>query len=398
MTHEKVVAGTDSPTRYTKIIRNPGAGTKYNRTYQVTDYVSRYTKVATAPAEYLTKPIELEWGCTWVSTPPFIEMMDVVAHTATYINGDESAIYRYRMQTRPTGGDNAITNGSWTTYNNTGKDVTLTLPAGGVDVRFHCQGKTSDDQINSFTGWQAVAEIIIPPLELEGGCFWDSANNVYEGGEVVTATTALFRNGPPPLTTQYRWEWTFVTGYDAEAEGRAFYSPWTEYPNDRTVVTYTITENDATVMFNCKAVDGEGNQLNSKTAIKNVTHPAPPEPEPEPEPDPLSTVIGNTSMHVNDILIPEAGVTLLMNDPVPAEVFFDGDASPTYQWEARNDYPLMVGQQSKQTVLTFPEEGAVTVTCTLSDNTSTDSPSPVIATFYIVDAKTFEELKNKGEI
>jgi len=52
MTHEKLVTGTTSPTRYTKIIRNPGAGTKYNRTYQETDYVSRYTKTVAGGKDY----------------------------------------------------------------------------------------------------------------------------------------------------------------------------------------------------------------------------------------------------------------------------------------------------------------------------------------------------------
>ena len=53
MTHEKLVTGTESPTRYTKIIRNPGAGTKYNRTYQETDYVSRYTKTVAGGKDYV---------------------------------------------------------------------------------------------------------------------------------------------------------------------------------------------------------------------------------------------------------------------------------------------------------------------------------------------------------
>ena len=53
MTHEKLVAGTTSPTRYTKIIRNPGAGTKYNRTYQETEYVSRYTKLVAGGKDYV---------------------------------------------------------------------------------------------------------------------------------------------------------------------------------------------------------------------------------------------------------------------------------------------------------------------------------------------------------
>ena len=167
MNHLKLVAEATTPTRYTKVIRNPGQDTHYTHRYQVTDYVSRYTKVATAPAEYLTKPLELEWGATWVTAEPYLELLDVVAHTATYINGKEPN-FRYRIQSRPTGGDNTITNGSWTNYNNTGKDVTIALPAGGVDVRFHCQGKDADSQENSFTAWRKVNVIeITPPTKTE---------------------------------------------------------------------------------------------------------------------------------------------------------------------------------------------------------------------------------------
>ena len=53
-----------------------------------------------------------------------------------------------------------------------------------------------------------------------------------------------------------------------------------------------------------------------------------------------------------------------MNDPMPVVVSITGNAQPTYTWSARNDYPLMVGSQASSTVLTFPEAGPVTVTCT----------------------------------
>ena len=75
MTHEKLVAGTTSPTRYTKIIRNPGAGTKYNRTYQETEYVSRYTKTVAGGKDYVPPappfdPIAVAdgQGANWVGT------------------------------------------------------------------------------------------------------------------------------------------------------------------------------------------------------------------------------------------------------------------------------------------------------------------------------------------
>ena len=61
-----------------------------------------------------------------------------------------------------TGGDGTITNGGWTSYDNTRQNVTYTLPATGVDVRFHSQGKDSGTQENSFTGWRAV-NAVTPP-------------------------------------------------------------------------------------------------------------------------------------------------------------------------------------------------------------------------------------------
>ena len=104
---------------------------------------------------------------------------------------------------------------------------------------------------------------------------------------------------------------------------------------------------------------------------------------------PLSTTIGALSCTVNDInhdLNTNNPITLLINDPVPAVVTIAGDASPSYTWSARNNYPLMVGSQAASTVLTFPQAGVATVTCTILDNTATDSPASVVITFNIVDA------------
>ena len=277
MNHLKLVAEATNPTRYTKVIRNPGQDTKYNHQYQVTDYVSRYTKVATAPAEYLTEPLVVAdgQGANWVGTNVYEVGQTVEGKTASFTGGLEPVTYRYRFQFKADGTDTWV-NDSWTTTTNAKNSVTYELTEAG-QVKLQSQARDSQDPVV---------------------------------------------------------------------------------------------------------------QLNSMTGIKTVVEP----------PDALSTEIGNASMHVNDIFVPEAGMTLLINDPVPAEAFFDGDANPTYQWEARNDYPLMVEEQSKQTVITFPQEGVTTVTCTLRDNTATDSPSTVAGTFYIVDAKTFEELKSNGEI
>ena len=101
-------------------------------------------------------PIALDVGASWVTDEPFLEVETVTAATATYTGGDGTLVYRRRLQTRVTGGDGTISNGSWTTYDNTRQNVTYTLPAAGVDVRFHSQGKDSNGQVNSFTGWRTV--------------------------------------------------------------------------------------------------------------------------------------------------------------------------------------------------------------------------------------------------
>ena len=126
MTHEKLVAGTESPTRYTKIIRNPGAGTKYNRTYQQTDYVSRYTKTVAGGKDYVPPaPPEPEFDPPLVATKAMMSDHNVYevgeeieAFAATWREGNpENQVYRSRWQYRPTA-DDAWENTAWTTHPN----------------------------------------------------------------------------------------------------------------------------------------------------------------------------------------------------------------------------------------------------------------------------------------
>ena len=104
-------------------------------------------------------PFELIFGVQWVdgTASTFVQLTDKVAKSASFTGGVSPFIYRHRIQTRPTGGDGTITNGSWTSYDGTRGDVTVTLPATGVDLRFQAQGKDDAGAIvNSFTGWFAV--------------------------------------------------------------------------------------------------------------------------------------------------------------------------------------------------------------------------------------------------
>ena len=107
-------------------------------------------------------PLALDVASTWVTGEPFLEAEVVTAKTATYTGGSGTLVYRRRLQTRVTGGDGTISNLSWTSYDNTRQDVTYTLPATGVDVRFHSQGKDDAGQVNSFTGWRTV-NAVTPP-------------------------------------------------------------------------------------------------------------------------------------------------------------------------------------------------------------------------------------------
>ena len=208
-------------------------------------------------------------------------------------------------------------------------------------------------------------------------------DNKYEVGLEVSAFAATWREGNPETQT-YRSRWqTRATSSDAWTN-----SAWINDPTNQQVrLTFTPTE-PGELRFQSQVRDTTWDpvaQVNSFAAIQNVAAPA--------------TEIGDVSLTVNDVLHEDGGaITLLINDPVPAEIFFTGDANPTFKWEARSNYPLMVGQQAKSTVLTFPEAGGPTVTCTLTDSTATDSPISYGVNFYIVDAKTYEELKSNNKL
>ena len=197
--------------------------------------------------------------------------------------------------------------------------------------------------------------------------------NVYEVGQTVEAKTAAFTGGLEPVTYRYRFQFK-ATGSDSWVNGS-----WTTTTNAKNSVTYTLTETGQ-VKLQSQARDSSDPvaQLNSITGVKTVTAPAP-----------LSTTIGALSCTVNGIahdLDSGNPITLLMNDPVPAVISIAGDASPSYTWGARNDYPLTVESQAASTVLTFPQAGVATVTCSIIDNTATDSPTSAVITFNIVDA------------
>ena len=167
MTHEKLVAGTESPTRYTKIIRNPGAGTKYNRTYQETAYVSRYTKTVAGGKDYVppappAEPLEVAdgLGANWIGSNVYEVGKTVEGRTAAYTGGVDPVTYRYRFQFKATGSDTWV-NESWTNTTNAKNSVTYTLTETG-QIKLQSQARDSSDptvQLNSVTGIKTVEGI-----------------------------------------------------------------------------------------------------------------------------------------------------------------------------------------------------------------------------------------------
>ena len=276
MTHEKLVAGTESPTRYTKIIRNPGAGTKYNRTYQETGYVSRYTKTAApgisytppAPPEPEYEPLVVDSKATWSDGNVYAIGSTISGVSATYNGGSDSTVYRSRTQHRPASND-AWINSGWTPHTNTPQVISFTIPDGAENGQVRFQTQARDDSVD-------------------------------------------------PV-----------------------------------------------------------NQVNSFASVQAI--------------DPLPTSIGTVSLTVDDVAHTYGDVIhCVVNQSLRFHMSADGDASPTYKWESRGDYPMLISEQAASTILTFPEFGNVTLTCTILDGNATDSPITYAMSVYVATEAEWE--------
>ena len=208
MTHEKLVAGTESPTRYTKIIRNPGAGTKYNRTYQQTDYVSRYTKTVAGGKDYEPPaPPEPEYETLAVvekttnSNDNVYEIGETVAFTtATYTGGSDSNVYRWRFQDRDHSADDWV-NYPWTNYDNTQETMVKVLDKGG-QLRFQCQARDpSQDPVPQVNSFGAVCNVPFPPMVVEAPV----ATGLPYKGETIRCSEPNVTGGLPPYQFDYFW-------------------------------------------------------------------------------------------------------------------------------------------------------------------------------------------------
>jgi len=208
MTHEKLVAGTESPTRYTKIIRNPGAGTKYNRTYQEAGYVSRYTKTVAGGSSYSPPaPPEPEYeelvvapngGANLIAENVYEIGQVVNAKTAIYTGGNpETTTYSSRWQIRRTSSD-GWENSNWMNTTNEKNDHSYLITKPG-QIRFQSQARdgSEDPAVISSTSIKDVPFTEIGTVTIDP----DSTASAVMGNQTFTAVVT----GGDATDLAYKW-------------------------------------------------------------------------------------------------------------------------------------------------------------------------------------------------
>lgn len=210
MTHEKLVAGTESPTRFTKIIRNPGAGTKYNRTYQEADYVSRYTKTVaggisyTPPAppepEYEELKVALNGGANLIADNVYEIGQVVTAKTAHFSGGNpETNEYRSRWQWKKLSSD-VWENSNWMNTTNEKNDHSYFIAKPGL-IRFQSQARdAATDPVTSVNSYTSVKEI---PFTEIGVVTVDPDSSV--SSVMGSATFTAVVTGGDATDLSYKW-------------------------------------------------------------------------------------------------------------------------------------------------------------------------------------------------
>jgi hypothetical protein len=189
-------------------------------------------------------------------------------------------------------------------------------------------------------------------------------------GQTIAFTTATYIGGNPDTTTYRHRIQTRDNAEDSWINGS-----WTNYDNTAITIVYNVNS-PGQIRFQCQGRDATVDpvvQVNNFAGVINVPY----------------SEFGDISVTVNDIEydhVTAPPLTILLNDPLPAVVSITGNSTPTYSWTARGDYPIMVGQQAASTVLTFPQEGAATVTCTLTDPNTEEYNTSVVVNFFVVDA------------
>ena len=247
-------------------------------------------------------------------------------------------------------------------------------------------GNHGTEVVMKDAGTEPDPEPIREPITVTMAAKWADLND-YKVGETVYADTAAFKGGLEETTT-YRWR---IQTRPA-ADGATTNGKWTNY-TDHAEEIAIVLEEGGQIRFQCQARDtgvDPVEQVNSFASWEDVEEVPPPPP----------TTIGDVTCKVDnqdyDLSVAPM-LTLLMDDPIAVALTISGDANPTYKWAARNDYPFTASEQAAETELTLHEEGIATITCDIADPTATDGTQTIIINFFVVDAKTWEELKGKPE-
>ena len=263
MTKQKLVAGTTSPTRYTKIIRNPGAGTKYNRTYQEADYVSRYTKtVAGGSSSVPPGPPEPEieelavapnGGANLIAGNVYEIGQVVTGKTAVFTGGNpETTTYRSRWQTRSTSSDDWV-NSNWMDTTNAKNDHAYPILAPGL-IKFQSQAKdTSTDPITSVFSNTSAKEV--PFTEI--GTVTVSPDNSAASVMSSQTFTAVVTGGD---ATDLTYKWTVRSG-----------NAQLDTPDNQASVTYTFIRDGSTQIQCAVSSANSSNSPQSNIALVVVS-------------------------------------------------------------------------------------------------------------------------------
>ena len=191
-------------------------------------------------------------------------------------------------------------------------------------------------------------------------------------GTTINGTTGTFVGGDANNT--YRWRWRYrPTGGNWTNEA------WTTgVANEVIPVTFDLPADTYNYQVQLQSQGRNDEQDPAVSVISN-----------SPTKNTENRTFGDISVTVNGIEYDSSvapALTILMNDPIPVVVSIAGNAEPTYTWTARNDYPVVISTQARSTILTCPEAGGATVTCTLSDPSTAEGTTSIIINFFVVDA------------
>ena len=190
-------------------------------------------------------------GANWVGSNVYEVGQTLEARTAAYTGGLAPVTYRYRFQTKAVGSETWV-NQAWTNTTNGKTPVFYTATDPG-QIKFQSQARDSSDpivQLNSITGTKTITgETFIETdgISILTDAKWDP-NNVYEEGETISCSTAIFEGGIPPYVS-CNWRWQAMVNGDVVKTDRV------EYGNEIITVSGVVPAGCTEVRMWCNAAD-----------------------------------------------------------------------------------------------------------------------------------------------